>query len=261
MIFTELRLALTVPSLPSPKNTARVHVVGLGREVGIGVEAQAGHVVADADGEPLPRLRPGQLGQHGGDVGRRELLRRQAVAAARDLRHRARPSFGWCPVLGERGDHVQIERLAAGARLLRAVQDGDLPDRLGQGGQQCLRVKGAIQPHLHQPDLLPLGRQVVDRLLDHAAAGAHDHDHAIGVRRPVVVEQVVLPAHQAGELVHRLLHDAAAGVVEGIAGLAGLEERPGSGPSRGGPASPDSRPARGGRRPGPCRSSPARRPR
>ena len=42
--------------------------------------------------------------------------------------------------------------------------------------------------------------------------------------RADVVEQVILPADQLGELVHRLLHDAGAGVVELVARLAGLEE-------------------------------------
>ena len=46
------------------------HVVLLGREVRIVVEAQLRHVVDDADGELLLRLRLGQLVVDGGDHGR-----------------------------------------------------------------------------------------------------------------------------------------------------------------------------------------------
>ena len=60
------------------------------------------------------------------------------------------------PALGQRRDHVLVERLAAGARLLRAVQHGDFLDRLGQRGQQGLAVEGPEQPHLDQADLLAL---------------------------------------------------------------------------------------------------------
>ncbi len=66
--------------------------------------------------------------------------------------------------------------------------------------------------------------KMIDRLFDYAAAGTHAHDHALGVGCADVVEQVVVPAEQSGELVHRLLHDARTGVVELVAGLAGLEE-------------------------------------
>ena len=77
---------------------------------------------------------------------------------------------------------------------------------------------------LHQAHLLAAGREVIDRLLDHAAAGAHADDHPLGVGRADVVEEVILPAEELGELVHRLLHDGRAVVVELVARLAGLEE-------------------------------------
>ena len=89
-----------------------------------------GHVVLDADDELLLGLGLGKFVVDGLHMGRREFLRAQAVAAADDLRQRA------LPALGQRGDHVLVERLAVGARLLGAVQHGDLLDTLGNRRQQ-----------------------------------------------------------------------------------------------------------------------------
>ena len=51
MILTEFLLAPTVPSLPSPKKTARTTSSALDRELGVVLEAQVRDVVDDADGE------------------------------------------------------------------------------------------------------------------------------------------------------------------------------------------------------------------
>ena len=128
------------------------------------------------------------------------------------------------PALGQRRDHVLIQRLAGGAGLLGAVEHGDVLDRLRQRRHEGSGVPGAEQPHLQHAHLLPFGHQLVDRLLDHADARAHNHDHAVGVGSAGVVEQVILPAKELGKLVHVLLHHAGAGGVERVAGLAGLEE-------------------------------------
>ena len=79
------------------------------------------------------------------------------------------------------------------------------------------------------------------------------HDHPLGLGVADVVEQAVAPAGALGEAVHRRLHDARAGVVEGVGGLAGLEEDVGvlggaaqhravgrQGPARGGRATASS---------------------
>ena len=70
----------------------------------------------------------------------------------------------------------------------------------------------------------PRAAQRLDRLLGRPGARPHQHDHPLGVGGADVVEQVVLAAGAAGELVHRRLHDPGHGVVERVARLAGLEE-------------------------------------
>ena len=77
--------------------------------------------------------------------------------------------------------------------------------------------------HLHDADLLALGDQEVDRLARRIGARAHDHQHALCVRRAVVVEQPVSPAGQFGELVHRRFYRARHPRVERVHRLARLE--------------------------------------
>ena len=151
---------------------------------------------------------------------RRVLLRRQAVAPADDARQRhvVRPAFG------KRRDDVLVERLADGARLLRAVEHGDRLHRLRQRGDEGLHVERPVQPHRDEADLLARGDQPGHRFARGADARAHLHDHALGIRRAVVPEQAVAAAGQLREALHRLADDARHRGVERVAGLARLEE-------------------------------------
>ena len=122
-------------------------------------------------------------------------------------------------------DDILVEGLAHGAGLLGAVEDGDLLGSLGQNGHEVLDGERTIQVNLDQADLLTLGYQVVDDLLERVAEGAHaDHD-AVGIRSAVVVERLVVRADALVDLVHVGLDDVGKLVVEGVAGLAVLEER------------------------------------
>jgi hypothetical protein len=99
-----------------------------------------------------------------------------------------------------------------------------MPRRFGQGGDEGLGGKGAIQAHLEQPDLLALGGEVIDALFGGFGTAAHHHDDPLRIGRAEVVEQVVLPAGQLGEAVHHLLNDGGSGIVVAVARLAGLEK-------------------------------------
>ncbi len=92
--------------------------------------------------------------------------------------------------------------------------------RLGQRLGEMLQAEGAEQPHLQHADLLSLGGEVLDSLFRGLRAVAHHDDDALRVRGADVVEEVVLPADDARELVHGLLHDAGHGLVELVHRLA-----------------------------------------
>jgi hypothetical protein len=77
---------------------------------------------------------------------------------------------------------------------------------------------------LDQADLLSLGHQVLDGLVRHLGARAHDDDDLLRLGMAEVVEEVVLAPGHAGEVVHAGLHQVGAVLVEEVAGLPRLEE-------------------------------------
>ena len=127
------------------------HVVVLGRERLVHVQARAVDVVGDADGEAGARLRGVEFVEHRLDHGRRELLGRQPVASAYHARHRRARAAGHA--LGQGGDDVEVQRLARGPRLLGAVEHGNRPDARGQGLEQPRDGEGPVEAHLQHADL------------------------------------------------------------------------------------------------------------
>ena len=178
-------------------------------------QAGVGHIVHDAHGEVVLRGVQLQVVEDSLDMGRRELLGAQAVTAADDLDAAA--------LLGERSHDVQIQRLAQGAGLLGAVEHGDLLDGSRDGIHEALAVERTVQVHAHQTELLAHGVELVDSLGRNVAAGAHRHDHSLGIRRTDVVERLVRAAGDLADLVHDLLDDRRGGQVVLVRRLTALE--------------------------------------
>ena len=82
-----------------------------------------------------------------------------------------------------------------------------------------------VQAHLEQAHPLAGGSQRRDRLLRRADARTHHDDHTLGVEGAFVLDEAVMTATAPLEGVHGLSDDTGGGVVEGVAGLATLEER------------------------------------
>ena len=195
----------------------------LGGEAGVEGQAGMSDVLVDADGEVVLGAGLGQLVEDGLDHGRGEFLGGKTVAAADDLGEGKGDRAGGNG-LGDGGDHVAIERLARGAGFLGAVQDGNALHGGGQGGDEVLDGEGAEKADLENAQLRAALVQVLDGLLGGFGSGAHEDEDVLGVGGADVIEELVLAAHLGGELVHDLLHDGGAGVVEGVDGLAGLKE-------------------------------------
>ena len=225
MILMDALLLLTVPSEPRPKNTARRTSSGSVSNVVVQRQRQVGDVVGDADREPRPGRLGGQLVEDGLRHRRVELLRRQAVAAPDD------PRQGWdrrsIDRVDERRGHVQQQRLSGRARFLGAVEHRDRPHGRREGLGEPVHRERPVEPHLDQADLLAAGDEVVDDLVRALGARAHHHHDPFGFGVPDVVEQPVAAPGQLGEPVHGVGDDRGAGVVEGVRGFAGLEERVG----------------------------------
>jgi hypothetical protein len=196
---------------------ARIRLVGLLAHD----ERRVRDVVDDADGEAAARRGFGSRLEDGAHHRGRELLRRKPVAAADDARAQLRPRRRRGV---QRGDDVEIERLAGRARLLRAVEHGERLHGDRQHGEERRLAERPVEPHLHDADLLAARREPFRLFLRRLGAGAHDHDHALGLGMAVIFEEVVAAARQRGEALHRLADDAGHVQVEGIRRLARLEE-------------------------------------
>ena len=83
--------------------------------------------------------------------------------------------------------------------------------------------KRAIQPDADGADLLALGGQVLHGGFGGLAAGAHDDHHTLGLLVADIIEEMVLPLGDLGELIHRGLHDGRRGRIVWIDRLPGLE--------------------------------------
>ncbi len=188
----------------------------LDAKAGVHLEAGEADVVDDADREVVLGCRLLHLVEDGLDHRRREFLAGEAVAAADH-------ADTGVAALHQGGEDVLIHRFAHATGFLGAVQHAEDLDSRRQGRDEVLDAEGPDQPHLEHAYLFALPNQVVHRLLRGLGGRAHHDDHPFGVRRALVLEQLILPAGQAGEFVHGLLDDARHLDVEGVDRLARLE--------------------------------------
>ena len=187
----------------------------LGQQCRADGQGQHGHIVLDTDGEMILGRIQQQVIEHGLDLSGGGILGGQAVTAGID--------HGAVAVIDVSGANIFIQRLADGTDLLHAVEDSDLLDGLGHRGQQMLGRERTEQVYLQEADLLTLGVEVIDHFLNRTAHAAHCHDHALGIRCAVVIEQVIFTAGQLGDLSHVILDDVRQLVVRGVVGLTKLE--------------------------------------
>ena len=184
-------------------------------------EAGPAHVVVDADREAGARLITAELGEDTGHHPRGHLLRGEPVTATDDHRHG--PPGARAVRLGERAQHVQEERLAERPGLLGAVEHRHPARARRDRGEQCLSREGPVEAKLDHPHLLALGGEIRRGLGGGLGTRAHGDDHALGVRIPVVLDQVVAAAGALRHRVHGRLHGGGDARVERVDRLARLE--------------------------------------
>ena len=168
-------------------------------------QREVGDVVNDTDGELTLHIVTLELVVYGENGCGRSILRAETVAAAYYLNVTA--------CVCNRGDNVEVQRLALSAGLLGAVEDRELPAGRGDGFEELVRSPGTEQPYLDKTDLLPLSGEVVYDLLGNVADRAHCDYDAVGVGSAVVVKQLVVGAELFVYLAHVLLDDLGNGVV------------------------------------------------
>ena len=191
-------------------------VVRLGAEGLVDLQGAVAEVVVDADREMVARLRLAQFIEHGLHHRRGELLGGQPEAPTDQPRRGCRRRGSSRPGLLHRVHQIEVERFAAAARFLAAVENGDRPHAGRQGGHQALGAEGPKQPHLEHPHPLTSGAEGIHRFMGGFTARSHQHHHPLGGGIAVVIEQVVGAAGEGGEGVHRLLHQLRGGGVEAV---------------------------------------------
>ena len=169
-------------------------------------------------------LRRRQVVVNGLDHRGREFLGGETVTSADGFRRELQRSVAQLDSFVNRVDHVKIERLSAGASFLGAIEDGNLAHGWGKRFEESLDGERAIEADFQQANFLAALVQIVHRLVGGFCAGAHHDDHALGIGRAHVVEQVIGTPHDLRKLVHDCLDFVRAGVVERIAGFARLKE-------------------------------------
>ena len=178
-------------------------------------QARVRDIVVDADREAILRRILLEFLEYGEDLVRRRVLAAEAEAAADDCRMHVG--------VVERCLDIEVERLAEGARLLRVVEDGDFLDRLRQELEEVLDGERTVEVDVQQADLLPLRVEVIDRLLDRLADGAHRDDDAVGILRTVVVKEMMLAARDLCDVGHGLLDELRQRIVEAVGRFTRLE--------------------------------------
>ena len=178
-------------------------------------QARVRDIVVDADREAVLRRVFLEFFKDGEDLVRRRVLAAEAEAAADDRRVHVGMIEGCLD--------VEVERLAERTRLLCVVEDGDFLDGLRQELEEVLDGERTVEVYVQEADLLPLRVEVVDRLLDRLADGAHGDDDAVGILRAVVVEEMVLAARDLREVSHGLLDELWQRIVEAVGRFTRLE--------------------------------------
>jgi hypothetical protein len=127
--------------------------------------------------------------------------------------------------LAQRGDHVLVERLAGAPGSLVRSSTAIALTVFGRPDEEGSASNGRNSRTLTTPTFSPCGDQLLDRLVAAPAPEPISTITRSASGRADVVEQVVAPA---GQLSRTCPSPSARcpghGVVEGVAGLAGLEE-------------------------------------
>ncbi len=196
-------------------------IIGFGPATLVDRQAGVGDVVDDADREVVLRRIGRELVEYRPHHRRGELLRRQAVAPADD------PGHGVPTTFDQGSDHIGVQRLADRSGFLRAIEYGD---RCRRGGQHCvegLGVEGAVEPDPDDGDLLASRLRSLDGFDRGTEPRAHHHDDPVGVGCAPAFEQAVAAAGELEEPIHLAAHAVGHGEMEGVGGLACLEEHVG----------------------------------
>ena len=178
-------------------------------------QGSMGHIIRNADGEVVLGLCLFQIAEYGKDLGRRGVLGTQSVTSADNNRF---------PVLFiEYMENILVQGFAQGTGLFCPVEHSDLLHRGRQHLQKMLCGERPVKAYTDGADLFPLADQIIHRLIDGVAYGSHGYDDILRIGSAVIVEQMIFPSGDPGDLLHVLGYDLRNGFKILVGGLSALE--------------------------------------
>lgn len=140
----------------------------------------------------------------------------KSVTTGNDLRRVITPMKG----LAE----VEIEGVAVGAGFFGAIEGGNAANGWGEHFEEVLQREGAVKMDIDKADFFALFVAVVDDFLDAFGDGTHSDNDVFGIGGAVIGEGLVVASGKFGNFGHVSGDDVGDGLMEGVAGLAGLKE-------------------------------------
>ena len=126
---------------------------------------------------------------------------------------------------GKGSGYAVIERFAVGTGFLRAVQDGNLLDRIRQSGEEVFFRPRTEHVDVDAADFFAFFDHHLDRFFDGLGTAAHSDEDEFCIRCSRVVEEVVFAARDFADLLHVAFSDIRDAVIELVQRFAVLHKR------------------------------------
>ena len=172
-------------------------------------------VIVNADRETVLRLVGFEVFKYAENLIRRRIFAAETVTSADNDRTQSGTVIS--------GFDVKIQRIAEGARLFRAVKNGDFFDRFRQIFEEILRRERTIEMNGQKTGLFAVCVEVIDNFLRRLANGTHRDNDAFRIRSTVIIERMILTARDFAEIGHRFVNKFRQSFIVRVDGFACLE--------------------------------------
>ena len=177
---------------------------------------QVRNVIFDTNREVFLRRIAHEVYKYRFNMGRRNVLRGQAIAAGNNHGRAVRILEGCADIF--------IKRFANSTRFFRAVENSNAFYRLRQGRKEVFQRERTIEVYLEIADFSAFGRHDIDAFLNSAGNGAHGDDDVFRIRSAIIVKQLVRTARIFADLVHVILNDIRKFIIVRVNSFTVLEE-------------------------------------
>ena len=180
-----------------------------------GSKGEIGHIIHDGKGEVVTRVFCLQVFIDSHDIFRNDVLGAQTITAA--------AHFDISAGRSNCGNHIHVERFADGTGFTGTVEDGNLLYCVRQLGEEMFHGERTIEMNIQDAHFFSMGIEGIgDVFADIGDRTDSDH-YAVCIGGAIVIEKMIRPAGDGGNLVHVFLNDIRKGIVEGVGRFTMLE--------------------------------------